>query len=193
MQENTLSQQELLALALEASRRGDSAHSLLYMKQAAAREDATPQAFFLLGSEYAQIGMTVEALLNFQRAVELDPDFAIARFQLGLLLLTTAQPDAALAAWAPLSDLGNVHPLSVFHSGLQHLIRDEFGECISCLLRGIELNTENPALNHDMQQIVNSIRAHVDSQGAAPSESKAGEEQAEGHLFLNAYTGGKVH
>ena len=39
----SLTQTELLALALEASRRGDAGRSLTYLKEAATREDATAE------------------------------------------------------------------------------------------------------------------------------------------------------
>ena len=116
MTPDTLTQAELLALALEATRRSDSGHAMAYLKQAAARADATPEACFLLGSEYAQIGLVEDALAHLHRAVALAPNYAIARFQLGLLHLTNAQPDEALAVWAPLADLGLEHPLAALRA-----------------------------------------------------------------------------
>jgi tetratricopeptide (TPR) repeat protein len=186
-----LTQAELLLLSLEATKRGDSGHSMAYLKEAAARADASGQVHFLLGSEYAQIGLMGEAATHFERAVALAPDFPIARFQLGLLQLTSAQPDAALQSWAPLAALGDQHPLAVFSQGLRHLIRDEFADCIATLERGIQLNTENDALNADMQRVIERVKALPPDAGVPAAA--APDETPEGHLFLNAYTGGKVH
>jgi hypothetical protein len=47
---NSLTQSELLALALEATRRGDAGHSMAYLKEAAVRGDVSADAMFLLGS-----------------------------------------------------------------------------------------------------------------------------------------------
>jgi tetratricopeptide (TPR) repeat protein len=194
MTSGTLTQTELLALALEATRRGDSGHAMEYLKQAAARADATPEACFLLGSEYAQIGLAEDAFAHLHRAVALAPHYSIARFQLGLLHLTNAQPDEALAVWAPLADLGLEHPLAALRQGLEHLIRDQFVDCIRWLERGIELNIEMPALNADMQKIIEQINAFPpESGGVTVAKTDADEEPAASHLFLNAYTGGKVH
>jgi tetratricopeptide (TPR) repeat protein len=194
MTPDTLTQAELLALALEATRRSDSGHAMAYLKQAAARADATPEACFLLGSEYAQIGLVEDALAHLHRAVALAPNYAIARFQLGLLHLTNAQPHEALAVWAPLADLGLEHPLAALRQGLEHLIRDQFVDCVQWLERGIELNTEIPALNADMQNIIQQVKAlPSEGEGVAVAKTDVDEEPAASHLFLNAYTGGKVH
>jgi tetratricopeptide (TPR) repeat protein len=191
----TLSQTELLALALEATRRGDSGHSMAYLKEASARGDASEQAHFLLGSEYAQIGLMDQARQHFQRAVDLNAEFSIARFQLGLLQLTNAQPEEALSTWSALSALGSEHPLEIFHLGMQHLIRDEFVACLQCLERGIALNTDNPALNTNMQLVIERVKGLVaypaDPASVHPQADEGSKHETESHLFLNAYTGGK--
>lgn len=194
MELTALTQKELLALALEATRRGDAAHSLAYLKEAAARDDATGEACFLLGSEYAQIGLFDEAASNMQRAVDLAPEFPIARFQLGLLHLTSGRADEARQALTPLTELGDQHALAVLARGLDHLMADEFPQCIQCLEQGIGLNADNPALNADMQQLVERVKAAMASSPSTPAEADADAQPAEeGHLFLNAYTGRKVH
>ena len=190
----TLSHTELLALALEATRRGDSGHSMAYLKEASTRGDASEQTHFLLGSEYAQIGLIDQACQHLQRAIDLNPEFAIARFQLGLLHLTNAQPQEALVTWSALSALGSEHPLQAFHLGMQHLIRDEFADCLQHLERGIALNADNPALNTNMQFIIERVKGLLGDPAQTSSKPVEGtKEEAQSHLFLNAYTGGKVH
>lgn len=190
-----LSQAELLGLALEATRNGDSGRSLVYLKEAGGRAESTEQVHLLLGSEYAQIGLLEEARAHFQRSLEINPDFAIARFQLGLLYLTSGQPQPALDVWSPLAALGNSHPLQIFHKGLQHLIRDEFSDCVQCLEAGIAANLENPPLNVNMQLVIERIAglASDPKQPVPQSTADGTSEELQSHLFLNAYTGGKVH
>lgn len=190
----TLSQIELLALALEATRRGDSGHSIAYLKEAGARVDASEQTFFLLGSEYAQIGLVDQARENFHRAIDLNTNFSIARFQLGLLYLTNGQPQEALDTWAALSPLGSEHPLENFRLGMQHLVQDEFVACLRHLERGIALNVDNPALNTDMQLVVERVKGLLAEPAAAGCQADdASKQEAQSHLFLNAYAGGKAH
>jgi tetratricopeptide (TPR) repeat protein len=196
-----LTQTELLALALEAIRKGDSGQSLGYLKEAAARSDATAEVCFLLGSEYAQLKLMEEARIHMHRAIEIAPAYAIARFQLGLLYLTHAMPNEAQAVWEPLTELGTGHPLGAFHQGLVHLIRDEAQEALHWLAQGVGLNTDNPALNHDMQLIIAELQ-RLQASGAAPSVPMATSSEAtpaeaaaeaENHLFLSTYQRGKVH
>jgi len=186
---DSLTQTELLAVALEATRRGDAGHALVCLKEAAGRADASAEACFMLGSEYAQIGLVDDALRQLGRAASLGPDFAIAHFQLGLLQLTAGQPEQAREAWRGLDGLAADAPLAWFRRGLEHLIRDEFQACVQALEEGIRRNLANPALNVDMQGVVNRVQAlPAEVLGAKPGETEGGS-----HLFLHAYEAGKLH
>lgn len=116
-----------------------------------------PRLHFLRGSILAAIGRPIEALSSLKKAVELAPDFAIARFQLGFFQLTSGEAVDALATWGPIALLPDGHYLRFFVGGLTHLIRDEFPETIARLNEGIAVNEENPALNRDMQLIINQV------------------------------------
>lgn len=195
-----LTSDELLALAVEATKRGDSAHSMAYLKAASERADTSAEVLFLLGSEYAQVGMIEQARHNLQRSVDLAPHHALARFQLGLLQLTSGLPDLAEAAWAPLEALDPTEPqaasLQAFRRGLCHLIRDEFAATIDELERGMSLNVENPALNANMQRMVDAVRVALsrsDATRPATGADAETEDAQPGHLFVNAYTRGLPH
>lgn len=207
-----LSQAELLALALDASRRQDSGHALAYLKEAAGRADATAQVLFLLASEYAQLGMTTEALTHMESAVALDPSFPIARFQLGMLHVTMGNAMAARVAWAAMegSETGF---LGAFARGMLSLLDDQFDEAKALLLTGIELNSFNEPLNLDMRKVVEAIDALPGRIKVAPAEdapevaqppgslvasaevpSEQTDELEPSHLFISAYTHrGKPH
>ena len=116
-----------------------------------------PRLHFLRGSMLAGIGRPLEALPALKRAVDLAPDFAIARFQLGFFLLTSGEPTDALSVWGPLALLPDEHYLRLFVEGLTHLIRDEFEACIRYLRQGIEANAENIPLNRDMQLLIDKV------------------------------------
>ena len=60
------------------------------------------------------------------------------------------------------------------------------------LERGIALNTDNAALNADMQRIIDRVKDLPATAANAEAQVKA-DEEPQSHLFLNAYTGGKVH
>jgi len=212
----SLTADELLALTLDASRRGDTGHALAYLKEAATRPDASAQGLFMLGSEYAQIGLMTEAKVAMSRAVTLGPDFPIARFQLGMLHVTSGDTAQAKAVWAPLATLGESHSqgyLADFHRGMLHLVADEFDAALAALGQGLARNRENEPLNADMRRVMDAIEhlpgrssaaaASVESPAPgtpaielpASNSSEAGAIDDEpAHLFINAYTHrGKPH
>jgi len=117
-----------------------------------------PRLHFLRGSLLAGLGRPIEALPALRQAVEIAPDFAIARFQLGFFLLTSGEPADALSVWGPLAMLPKEHYLRMFVAGLTHLIRDEFDETIRYLEQGIAANEENLPLNRDMELIIDQVR-----------------------------------
>jgi tetratricopeptide (TPR) repeat protein len=112
---------------------------------------------FLRASMLMEIGRSIEALPAFRKAVELAPDFVLARFQLGFFLLTSGDAAEALSVWGPLALLPADHYLRLFVGGLTHLIRDEFTDSVRLLREGITLNAENPPLNRDMALIIEQV------------------------------------
>lgn len=139
--------------------------------------DAFPEdarLHFLLGSALIGEGRHIEAHASLSRAVALAPDFAIARFQLGLFQLTSGEAANALETWGRLDLLPDGHYLRKFVDGLRALIRDDFEGAIEGLRQGIALNQENPPLNRDMQMLIDKCLealASSDEQAAATSET----------------------
>ncbi|HYD61570.1 MAG TPA: tetratricopeptide repeat protein [Noviherbaspirillum sp.] len=183
-----LDQAELLQLALNASSNNDSGTAIIYLKEAVSRSDATGKAHFILGAEYAQIRMYDRALTELEAAIALDPTLSIARFQLGLLWLTSDAPDKALDILRPLDELTSANALSHFARGLICLINNEFTDALQSLQEGIQRNTENPALNQDMQKIVDELHK-LPSENYREGEAGASENTSAHHIFLSAYTG----
>lgn len=109
---------------------------------------------FLRGSFLAASNRPIEAHEALAQAVALAPDFALARFQLGLFELTSGEAARAMATWQPLGTLAPTHYLTRFVTGLTHLIHDRFADAREALLAGIAANDENPPLNRDMQLVV---------------------------------------
>lgn len=156
---------------LMASMQSDDAGGLRRTDSLLAAHPDDPRLHFLRGSILAGIGRPIEALPALRRAVELAPDFAIARFQLGFFELTSGEPGNALSTWGPLALLPEGHYLRTFVAGLTHLIRDEFDAAVAQLRAGIAANAENPPLNRDMQLIVDQVGALL-TPGDAASEPR---------------------
>jgi tetratricopeptide (TPR) repeat protein len=178
----TLCPPERLA-RIAAAVRTDAARSLGEIDAALADHPADARLRFLRGSVLAGLERYDEARAAMAEAVALAPAFHIARFQLGLLQLTSGAAGDAEATWAPLAGLPPGHYLRVFAEGLGCLIRDEFDGCAERLTRGMTLNAENLALNGDMQLILDRLAAEGRlSQPPAPAEPVSA-----AHLLLRRY------
>jgi len=101
-----------------------------------------PRLHFLCGSVLAGLQRYDEGRSAMARAIEIAPDYALARFQLGFLDLTSGRAVDAIGVWQPLFNLPEDEPLRIFAEGLTNLAGDNFTEARRLLTKGIELNTE---------------------------------------------------
>ncbi len=138
------------------------------LRRAAVKDPRNAILRYLLAAELAQQQDHDGAILEFTAALALDPTLDTARLQLALLHLTLAQPEQALAALAPLANLADGEPLEHFKAGLEALVRDDLQGSLQALQRGVASNTSNPALNRDMQLIIDRLRETL---AAAPADS----------------------
>jgi tetratricopeptide (TPR) repeat protein len=184
---NIFDQTELLQLALDAGRNNNAGAALAYLKDAVARSDATALAHYLLGAEYAQLQMIDRAISQMEAAIALDPSLEIARFQLGLLWLTSGNGIRAEEILVPLQERRD-NALHWFGEGLIHLIHDRFAECVRCLTAGIEMNADNEPLNIDMRKMLKALSADFRKMPGTRETPAAAEQAPSQHVFLSAYT-----
>lgn len=166
-------------LDLFSEARHDEAWACL--NQAALKFPRDARLRFLMGSILAGQERYEQALREFEFAVELDPGFEIARFQLGSLRFTSGDAAGARRAWQPFSSLPDGHPMKCFKNGCEALMEDRFDDTIQWLQQGIAANTENEHLNRDMQllldrtlELTQNNQANVASEGAT-------------HLLISGY------
>lgn len=180
-----LDDEELLHLAIEASRKQRHGDAIQYLKDAAAKAPRNAKVRFLLGAEHAQIGLLDRAQEELSAALDIDPGLVPARFQLGLLHLVQARVAEASAAWKPLEALPESDPYLHFKRALEYLVVDDFARCEETMSRGMQLNTANAPLNVDMQRVLDEIKTRT-GQAAAAAKPETSE-----HVLLSAYTGGR--
>lgn len=171
---------DILSRAIAAAR-ADELGGLISVTNLVGDYPSDSRLRFLQGSLLAGLQRYDDARVAMAKAVAIAPDYAIARFQLGLLELTSGDAAAAQATWRRLDALPSDDPLRVFKQGLIHLIRDEFQAAVERLKEGIALNTENPLLNQDMQLVIERLGAEASAQSDAEPISAA-------HLLLQRYS-----
>ncbi|GAB7541624.1 hypothetical protein [Cupriavidus sp. 8B] len=177
----------------------DAASARRLLEQAASLHPADPRPLLLLAARHIQDQEPDRAEAAYIAALQAAPDYAIARFQLGLLQFTSSRPSAALATWAPLDKLEEAHPLRLFKMAFESLQNDQFDQACHWLREGIKFNTDNPPLNQDMQLLISRIEGTVaaarDSRAERQSDTTPYAEQAiaatnaesEAHFLLSTY------
>jgi tetratricopeptide (TPR) repeat protein len=91
-----LDAEEYFHLALHASAAGDHHACMTYLEEVLRREPRNARAIYLMAVQHAELGLTQRAIAGIKRALSIEPDLEIARFQLGLLLMFDSnQPSEA--------------------------------------------------------------------------------------------------
>jgi tetratricopeptide (TPR) repeat protein len=137
-----------------AEAQADGLGGVAIVEEALAAFPLDPRLHFLKGSLLIGLKRFVGAHKAMSRALEIAPDYHLARFQLGFFELTSGEVDAALDTWQSLDRLPDGHWIRLFAQGLRDLAADRFAACISALRAGIAANDENPALNDDMRLVI---------------------------------------
>lgn len=168
MRYSTLDNEELLRLVLDAINHDRHAEAVEMLKTLIEREPDHVFATYLLAAEHAQLGMMDRAEAGFRRTVELAPEFAMGRFQLGQALLVRGDADGAREAFAPLS--GGDDAISAYARGLSAACDEDVGRARSEIDAGLALPQEIPALADDMRRLRDNF-ASVDGAGGAVSSA----------------------
>ncbi|MFC4291079.1 tetratricopeptide repeat protein [Sphingorhabdus arenilitoris] len=177
---------EELSSILEVAGRDDEA-GLDRLDNSLTSYPLDPRLHFLRGSVLAGLQRYEDGRHAMARAIEIHPDYALARFQLGFLDFTSGNVVEAIGVWKMLFDLADDEPLKLFAQGLINLSQDQFSECRRCLEKGISLNNANPAMNNDMMLILDEIAGLTETDVQSPTQSsKAAEEHESAEETVSA-------
>lgn len=176
MEENLMAPADLLQPVL-AQIQEDGVQALASLDDLILSFADDPRLHFLRGSVLAGLEQYGPARTAMRRAIDIAPDYALARFQLGLLELTSGEPYAAQSTWHPLLSLPGDNPLNIFVRGLEKLIADEYRASIALLEEGMARNTELPPMNRDMMLLVQQMQDKL-------NESPVADDVESGANFL---------
>lgn len=178
----------LIAEGMEASRDDRMEAALALYARASDLAPASGVPHFLAGSEHANAGNIEQAEAAFARAVLLAPDFALARYQLGLLQFSSQRAAMALVTWQPLFDRPATESLGHFVRGFAALARDGFAEAVAHYREGLACSDVNQAMASDILQVVTAVEklaaGETSSSEPAPSESSDADAR---HVLLSGY------
>lgn len=185
----TASQPDYLPAVLEQIRDADDATARALLERAARDHPHDPRPLLLIAGGLANSGAVDAAEAAYILALQRAPDFAIARFQLGLLQLTGGRPGAAFATWGPLDALEHTDPFRLFKRAFEALVADRLDEARRLFAEGIARNTANDPLNRDMHIVLDRITKLGASPSGATSEppATAGQGGAK-HFLISAYS-----
>jgi len=178
-----LSNDELFHFAVDASANARHDVAINYLKELTNKEPDHLDALYLLGAEYAQIGLYDLAADFMQRALAVAPELRIASFQLGLLFMATDRYNEAKETWSIILSGNENDYLSLFSEGLTSLVDNDAAETRRLLTLGIESNKENLALNNDMQNVLDSL-SEVES-NTSPIDDNTDTQPDEDEEYIN--------
>jgi len=141
-----------------------------------------PRLHFMIGSVLAGLERYAEARAAMQKAVDISPEYGLARFQLGFLALTSGDADGARSIWAPLQDLPSEDPLKLFVQGLDAMSADNFDDAVVLLEAGIERNKTLAPLNRNMSILVHEMRERLKPAGTENAVA------SDAHFLLKQYS-----
>ncbi len=185
--------------AMSASADGNSEQAIELFREAMKEQPEFALPAFLLGAEFAQLGRIEEAVQAYASAVVLAPELHIARYQLGLLQLTSGHVALALLTWQPLVQLPETEPLRAFVMGFTAMAGDKFDEALAYFRAGQSLNQSNEPLNRDIEMVIGKIQAlgtnmsEGSAQGAAPGGEEEAADANSSHVLLSNYGNGSIH
>jgi len=127
------------------------------------------------------------ALMRSTCCISLEPKFALARYQLGLLQFSSSRAAAALLTWQPLLDLPESDSFPHFVNGFAALAQDRFSEALGHYEQGLLRNTANPAMSGDIEKVMGGIRTLMAAQVNEEARNRSSDEASASHVLLANY------
>lgn len=155
MNYENLDNEELLRLVLDAINGNRDAEAMSMLKLMLSRDPMHLHATYLLAAQHAQIGMFDRAEAGMRTVVERSPEFSIARFQLGQMLVMKGAAGESREILSPL--FTGEDALSAYARGMAALSAEDVDSALHELESGLALPQEIPALAADMRRLHDNL------------------------------------
>jgi len=176
-----LDNDELLSISLDAINNSRYEDAVVLLKVLVNRAPTHFLGHYLLAAQHAQLGLFERAESEFRRVAELAPDFAMAHFQLGQLLLVKGDAEGAVSQFNAVGD--DDPALHAYAEGLSALGVQQAAAALSALRRGLALPQTVAALTGDMQRLADQLQAG----GAAVAAEAELTERVGATMLLSNY------
>ncbi|WP_185232967.1 hypothetical protein [Teredinibacter franksiae] len=187
--------EEYFHLAVDASKKSEHHEALKYLHLVLEQDSDHSAAIYLMAAEHAELGMLDRAAAGMARALLLDPSLEMARFQLAMLHMQLGQQAESIKELEKLKEVVKLPNLKLYTSAMLNVFSDNVKVAVGEIRAGLELPTDNPALNDSMRQVILMLEqgpsdgigsGAVQPSAAAISAPKAGEDTS-GSVFLGEY------
>lgn len=180
-----LDAEEYLALAINASKNGEHHASLEHLDKVLTLEPENANAIYLQAAEHAELGLYDRAIKGIEKALILNENIELARFQLGMLYLQKDENNEAQQHFSYLIDKTHNEDLSLFSEGMLALSMANVNHAQEKFTAGLLLKASYPALNNTIKNIIDSFNNESNSSSRSIDEnSENGDEKL---VFLGAY------
>ena len=116
-------------------------------KRAVALNDKLPIAYFVKALVHRERHEFVEALVEAQASIEIDPNYANGYMMLSTILYYAGKPEEGLAMVEKAERVNPVHPSNYpFHKGQALFILKRYDEAIAAFAKGVEQNPTSQRL-----------------------------------------------
>ena len=168
---SNLNSRELMHMAIHASANGLPDDGVRALKDLLEQEPDNANAHFLLAADFAEIALLNEAVLHYQKAIDLDPKLDLARIQYALLLTALDRLEDADSVLQHFLAEEPPTCFTEFAKGLTFLFAEDLATARAHFAKGIAQNTVSEELNDDMRRLIAQIDEAQPDAGVAESPS----------------------
>ena len=176
----------MLREAIDAVHAGNSDMAVEVLNRILSKNPEHAGAHFLLGGEYAQVGMLEAAYREMDAALASEPELHQARFLYGLMKFTQGDIAGAQTLWLPLDRLRDSHALKQFAAGLLHVATYDLNGAVELLKAGLNAEGGNPSLTRSIEAVVRDLEGLMANTGTPDQVQPLGAEP-DNHVLLSNY------
>ena len=126
---------DVVLLMAEADTKAGRSDKSFEVLQEVIRTNPSPAAYYQLGLACAAEGNQVDAVQSYEKALEIDPDYAPATFRLGYAYVLAGDADAAIGHYNRLAEHSPLYPNALVNLGVLYEDTGQLKKAMACYRR----------------------------------------------------------